>query len=617
MTKARIFSIIIIVQLLSSCTTPLFVSDDKWKTMRTVVLRTNQPDITVKNKKGEVLDRYSEDGEHAVFIEKLKRKNMTLTLSHPDRVDTTVHIKRKIRSGAMIADFLFIYSIPTVLPIQFLNSSIYKISPNSRDFTINLRYSDFYYEKKFNECAKNENIDEYKIFIIKYPNTKFAAKAQQRIYDIEWDKIKNKKVVSFFEKYINKYPQSTYNQIAQDKIYNMAYNDALLATTVEALEDYINKYPNSPKLEEAKRAKSKTKEIDEAYQQAKKTNNYIAYKKFIDTYEQTKFHKTIAHLMLEAYCKEKSSQLENLQQCNDAIKYVKDIQEKFEVISYNLKTLTDLRDNFIASEIQKCKTKDAFYSTLLNQAKIEKGNENTDEGGADDIKTRILNSESLKMNGTYIFYSRDGCKESYVYLNGKKNGSFIKFAPDQKNIVEKGEFVDGKKDGIYVVYFESGKTKLQQNWNNGFRQSEIEYDESGKNLTAIREAEQRKAEELREKEERKRVADNLNRQKQIIANQLINHVFVTLDNNRSPLSYRGLHLFLVFYDDNICASYAADKLTASTIVNNIMSSGTWEIFEDEIKTSFNNGKSTTYKINNEYQYLISGNTYLENIGKLK
>jgi TolA-binding protein len=485
----------LVIIFFTRCTTPLFVAEEKWLTMRTVVFRTNQPNVTIKNKKGEVLKHNSENKNHTVFLKTLKKKNLTLTISHPDGNDTTIHLQRKIRGGAMFSSIFFIYSIPTILPIQFINTSIYKLSLQSRLFDVKLKYRESYYLNKYNEYAKNDSKQGYEEFIKNYPESKYTEYAQARIYELVWNEIKILNDISVFEKYISQFPESPFKEKAKNKIYDIAYQQAVKENTQEAFENYISDYPNSTKLEDAKKAKNRINEIDEAFSNANKINTYKVYQTYLDNYPETKYTTQIAGKAANSYCEENLPKLTNLSMCNVAVKTIKNIQEKYTLSTEKLYEIENKRDFYIAEELKKVNSKSEYENFLKLQHKTETNKEDVSNYEIKEIKDRVFENRNDKIYGKFNFWDEIGNKEIINYDKGIRIGDYVKYFNDEKTILEKGNYTNDKIDGLFVKYFNNGKKQFEQNWNNGRLLNETEFDENGKNLTAIREEEARKKKE--------------------------------------------------------------------------------------------------------------------------
>lgn len=435
--------------LFSSCAGPLFISEEKWKLNHLVYFKVNQTDITASNKSGEKLKLYPVNEYVAVYIPTLRPRDLKITLSHPNRLDTTIKIKRTIRPGALFFDCTF-GAILTGIPllVDLVNKNIYQIKKSSRILSVNMLYNNQFYDQKFKEAEKNGSITAYENFIKNFPESKLATKAQEQVYNIAWNNAKSK-------------------------------------NTISAYENFISKYPNSPKVEEAKRIKNKAKEIDDAYSSALKVNKYITYKSFLENYKLTKYNSEVAEKMANAYCEENKGSLNNLKQCNDAVKFVKDIQAVNKITANKLTIIENKRDELLANEIQKVKSKTEYFNLLINQHKSEAGKNFSSEQDAEGIRYRVF-TRGLNLSGMFAYWNTDGTKVVVNYANGKKQGVYTKLAVDEKTILENGNFISGREDGIFLKNFENGKKHYEQTWSNGSLLSETEFDEQGKNLTEER-----------------------------------------------------------------------------------------------------------------------------------
>lgn len=529
MKNSKAIILIVIVVTFIRCANPFFVSENKWKDMHDVTINSNESNVQISNKYGESFG-FLKKGENTLTIDVLKKYNKTLTFTHPNRKDTTIILKRKVRGGALFFDFLIFY--PSIV-YDFATADMYKLKRSSKVINLNLQYTYNFYEIEYKLLKNTNNPNDLMNYISKYPDSPFKEKAQKKMYDLAYLNSRSLNTINDYEKHNNEYPESPYKSEIQTKIYDMAYNDAIMKNTAAAFEEYITKYPNSPKIEEAKQSKIKIKEIEEAYSTAKKTNTYSGYKKFMDSYEQSKFHNEIAKTMLNVFCTEKSNELKNLQEINDALKYVKETQNKFSVNSDNEYKLENLRDVYIADEIKKCKTKSDYFSLLINQYNNENNIKDGSEYNVISIVNRIISNKS-NMNGTYNFWQSNGTKETYTFSNGFKNGAYIKTSEDEKITLEKGNFLNGNKDGVYIINYESGKKHYEQNFTNGSLVKETEFDENGKNLTFIREEEARKAEEIRKENERIREVEKNNQKKLFYASLKEKTINFIINRLKSP-----------------------------------------------------------------------------------
>lgn len=461
-----------------SCAGPRFISEAKWKDKHIVYFKTNQEDVTVKNKKGEKLEQASDGKILAVYIDKLRAKNLKLTLSHPSRADTTIKIKRSVRAGALIFDCTFgaiLYGIPLI--VDFANVNIYQVKKSSRNLTVNMLYNDQYYERKLYEAKQKGNIAAFEEFIKNYPESKFVIEAQNSIYSLAWNDANKKNTIPAYDDFIAKYPKATQVTEAQNKVYDIAYNAAVFANTPEAFENYINKYPKSPKVDEAKIKQKTVKEIDNAYNTSLKTNTYAGFSVFLNTYKNTKYNTEIASKMASAFYRENSNKLKTLDGVNSTITLIKEIEFDYSIRCEELNKLNITRDELLAEKLKTVTNKNQFFAILKEQAKVETGDAKEDNAYA--IADRVFSNSKINLNGQYSRWRSDGTKELAVYLNNKLNGTYTKYAADEKTILEKGMYNNGIRTGLYVVNYPSGKKHYEQTWSNSSIESEIEYDEQG------------------------------------------------------------------------------------------------------------------------------------------
>ena len=490
MKNIILFSLSIVI-LFSNCANRLFVSEKRWKDMHDVTIYSNADNISVSNKYGENIG-YLNKGENTLTIDALKRYNKKLIFSHPNRKDTTIILKRKVRGGALLLDLFIFY--PAIV-YDFAKGDIYKLKRSSKVIKLNMQYTDEFYEMEYKLLKNTNNPNDLMTYVTKYPNSPFKEKVENKMYELAYEKSKSLNTVDAYEKHNSEFPESPYKNEIQTKIYELAYNDALTKNTVDAYEKYIAKYPNSPKVNEATQNKNKIKEIDEAYEIAKKSNDYKALKKFIETYKTTKYHYEILQKMLNAYCEENKNKLKNLNETNNAIKELTEMQDKYGSRADNWEILFDLRDTYILQEISKCKTKTEYFALLTNQCNIENNRNDATKSEALNIKDRVFNNKLVIKNGEYNLWLAEDEKLVVNYQNNKINGNYIKYASDEKTILESGTYVNGTITGKYLINYNNGKKHFEQNWINGYVQTEIEFDENGINLTAKREEERAKLEE--------------------------------------------------------------------------------------------------------------------------
>jgi antitoxin component YwqK of YwqJK toxin-antitoxin module len=78
----------------------------------------------------------------------------------------------------------------------------------------------------------------------------------------------------------------------------------------------------------------------------------------------------------------------------------------------------------------------------------------------------IPHQETVKMgNGQVVtHYKTGGIKESYTFKNGLREGAFYENLASGKTSIQ-GEFLKGKKNGLWQYFFASGQVEMIQHFN--------------------------------------------------------------------------------------------------------------------------------------------------------
>jgi hypothetical protein len=461
----------------SSCASGLFLSERKWKELHEVTINSNAQNVKVVNRDGESFG-YLKNGENNLTINVLKRYNTTLKFTHPDMIDTTIKLKRKVRGGALILDFLIFY--PAIV-YDFITADMYKLKRSSKVINLEMQYSNSFYETKFYNLKSTGTVADYKTYATSYPKSPFKAKAEQKMYELAYEKSSSENTIASYEKHNSDFPQSPFKNEAQNKIYTIAYAFAVNANTQAAYDNYIAKYPNAPNRETAIQNRAKVKQIDDAYASAKTAGTYNAYKDFLTNYAGTKYASEIATKALDAYYNENINNWNTLANCNQAISIISQYVTKYHIIFSNklLDNIVNKRDQLIIEKLQSAETKENFVTILTDQVKAERLNE-SDDLDINAIKERVFNNTNCHINGLFNLWTVASEKIVANYQNNKLNGAYTKYAADEKTVLEKGTYDNGNKTGAYLINFENGKKHYNQNYDNGITQNEVEYNESGK-----------------------------------------------------------------------------------------------------------------------------------------
>jgi antitoxin component YwqK of YwqJK toxin-antitoxin module len=101
-----------------------------------------------------------------------------------------------------------------------------------------------------------------------------------------------------------------------------------------------------------------------------------------------------------------------------------------------------------------------------------------------DTEQRLVSTVAVvngTMNGEMIFYFPSGqVLEKGIYAYGAKEGAWVRY--NETNIVTAtANYKNGKKDGVWKIYSEAGKLKMVMNYDSGEKTGVWSmYDETGK-----------------------------------------------------------------------------------------------------------------------------------------
>ena len=470
-----------LVLIFSSCASPLYISDEEWTELHTIIIKTNQNNFYIQNRKGEYLSQTRKGNNVSVYIPKLRSKYLKLTLSHNDREKVNIKINRSIRRGALICDLTFgslLCWIPVL--VDFGNTNIYQIKKSSRFFDVFMPYNDIFYQQRYSEAVKQGDVSAFENFYKKYPESTLADEAMKKCYELAWNETTFINKINTYENYIAKYPKAPYVGDAWENIYKLGLEEAITQNTPEAFDNYINKYPNSSKIDEAKNLRKTVKEIDDAFAQAKSANTYQAYSDFNARYPDCKYIKESSFNFLSRYYIENKEAFNNLSGCNEYLAWVKAYEKKF-MQSYDYRIVNEIetfRDQHIVNNLKTISSREAYLNFLKDQYKTENGKDPV-ENEVFSIKERVLGNIKVLINGAFIFWDYLGQKELVNYENNNFNGSYTKYATDSKTILEKGEYKSGIKNGKFSFNYPDGKKYMEQVFTEGNKLYEISFDENG------------------------------------------------------------------------------------------------------------------------------------------
>ena len=150
--------------ILNGCATDWFITSKREGKQRIVNINSNineGEEIQIINKKGETYATLSKQNQQIGFFMdglrpgNLKSKNLTLFACHPDYINQSFKIKRAIRKGPFIGDFILALisggKLSPFLIVDFANNNIWKVKKDYRTIDLILRYNDSFYTRKLSD----------------------------------------------------------------------------------------------------------------------------------------------------------------------------------------------------------------------------------------------------------------------------------------------------------------------------------------------------------------------------------------------------------------------------------------------------------------------------------
>ena len=248
--------------LFTSCASRKYAGTTEQQENTTFVVNSNVPDFQVNLLKGKNSgksvkleptrnSRYSK----TYTLDKLKFNGNLIRISADNYESEIVKVKIIPRGKAVKTDLLYgliTYFVPLI--IDPFRSDFYKIAKRSKNIKVELRFSQYYMDNKFNSIASSSNIRD-------------------------------------FNQFISNYPHSNKVEAAKDKIDLLELNAALQADSEEALTNYIASHPNSNYLEKAEEYQREMKSARVAYNKLREKGDlgdYIAYLEKYPDFKQSK-----------------------------------------------------------------------------------------------------------------------------------------------------------------------------------------------------------------------------------------------------------------------------------------------------------------------------------------
>jgi hypothetical protein len=254
-----LFLLAITVLFNISCSSIIYPQKSKYRN-NTVTFVTNLNNVHIKfikegknyNQHLGMTSTYSGDKNQLFYtFDKLRYKQMKVELYGENLESQFVKIRRVPRGGAIVQDILFstiTFGLPII--IDPFRADFYKIAKGSRQFDIKMKYTQQFM------------LDEYK-------------------------KIENSNIALNFENYLVIYDYSAVKQLAINKRDSLELFSAIQKSDEKKIDDFIRTRPESVFMPKATEVKNILKSSRVDFENSKKIDKAITYRKFIEKYPQS------------------------------------------------------------------------------------------------------------------------------------------------------------------------------------------------------------------------------------------------------------------------------------------------------------------------------------------
>ena len=220
---------------------------------------------------------------------------------------------------------------------------------------------DFLY---YDSLSKKNNLDDYNLYINKFPKGAYYEIAQEKIIDLEYNKSMLSEgvedLLNFNFKYTSNKYKKTVNKEIQIREYKLAFNNF----GVQKLEEFIKKYPNSELIDNAK---SEIEERD--YKLTKNSNELSFYDSFLIKHPNSLLHKNEIEDSISNKLFYKIITDENREKLKVALEKITNFHEsernKIYIDSINIKIYRiDYKEALITNNLEILKTFSNNYKKL-------------------------------------------------------------------------------------------------------------------------------------------------------------------------------------------------------------------------------------------------------------
>ncbi len=138
---------------------------------------------------------------------------------------------------------------------------------------------------QWQQAKSKDTKQAYRVFIRKYPNSPYTAKARQILESLSWKQVKLMNQRVGYRKFLKDFPDGFYHKEALLGIETIDLRVATRKNTKAAYVKFLQVHPNGFL---SQKAKKRIEEYD--WQMVKRQRTFHAYKRFLDKYPDGKFN---------------------------------------------------------------------------------------------------------------------------------------------------------------------------------------------------------------------------------------------------------------------------------------------------------------------------------------
>lgn len=137
-------------------------------------------------------------------------------------------------------------------------------------------------EMAYKKASKANDIESYRKFVKKYPNSEYTRQVKNIIEDLYWRRISIQDTISVYNLYLQKYPVGKYTDNAEARIEELTWKGS---KSIQDYQAYLKKYPMGRYVKDAE-----AKVEDIIYNKSESIQDYQAY---LEKYPKGKYVKQV------------------------------------------------------------------------------------------------------------------------------------------------------------------------------------------------------------------------------------------------------------------------------------------------------------------------------------